>query len=159
MKPTAIIEMPRTSRQDRYNNLLIEENAYNTLNPHPQAQTLYTYPFSTLVVTATLLLCLTPGFVCLALGYTKAAPALALSLVAPGLACFILASPHVGLTKRRMVETPTALETVLVHRPFFGRRKCEIMYGVTGGNPTIEHRELWWRKQVRHEPALWVVEW
>lgn len=153
--------MPRISRQDRYNLLLIPENTYNALTPHPQTQTLYTYPFNKITASITLnifTITMNLGHWLVPKTYIAHISALILAILLP---LFILVHPAVGLRKRRFVETPTGVEVIHVLRPFFGRRSCESQYGLTGGYP-YKIRRSWWSGEVfkrRYEPALWVVDW
>lgn len=153
--------MPRISKQDRYALLLIPENEYNAVNPHPDTQTFYSYPVSGLQI-------------CISLCSTTIAMNLSHWLIPEtGLAwmfaiidltqslLYILIHPAVGLHRCRFVETPTGVQKIHVRRPLFGRRKCESRYGLTGGSPYKVYRLLGIGKEIklRCEPALWVVDW
>ena len=152
--------MPQVSREDRYNLLLIPENEFNVLNPHPHTQTLYTYPFSTPQITIPL----NSAVIVMWMGHWFApnSPiawiAFAIQLIL--IPSYILAHPGVGSRRRRLFDTPDGVEQVQVRRPYFGRKKCQTMYGVTGGCP---YKEYIWRLtgtkyKVRHEPAYWVID-
>lgn len=137
------------------------ENAYDTSNPHPQVQTLYSYPLPRLYIFITLVLCIVPGVVTtLLLHWKRASIVLIFTLLGSALAALVLVHPKMGITKCRLVETPMGYETVYVHRPFVGRRRCEKGYGVTGGNPYKTETKMFGKgRNVRYEAALWVVDW
>ncbi|TKA29584.1 hypothetical protein B0A50_03597 [Salinomyces thailandicus] len=153
--------MPRSSRQARYDSLLMPENAYDRLNPHPQTQTSYDYPFSPQTVTLALLACLISGFIALALGHYRASVVCHFAFLTPGIIVAVAIHPKVVRIRERMVETPMGMQTVSVHRPLFGRKKCETLYGVTGGYAATEVFDGIWgqRSLVRSEPAMWIVDW
>ncbi|KAK4553900.1 hypothetical protein LTR86_009075 [Recurvomyces mirabilis] len=152
--------MPHISRQERYETLRLPGNAYNVLDPHPKAQTVYSYPLSTAIITLIFLLSALPG-----LTYALVTPSsrepniVTLVLLMMESMIFAIVHPDVGTLTRRTVETPARYDLVFVHRPFLGRRKCETGYGVTGGNAYKKERFLWWEMKVRREPAIWRVVW
>lgn len=131
------------------------------MNPHPETQTLYAYPFSVWQVTGTLMLSTFPIFI----GAVVASKRILLlrlgfCYLVVGLIFFALVSPDVGTTKRRLVETPTGFDKIYVLRPLVARKKCEVQRGVTGGNPYRSESILGlWPMKVRHEPAHWIVNW
>lgn len=150
--------MPRVSRQDRYNFLLVPENTYNTLSPHPQAQTIYGCPYTHYHVYATLVISCIPLWVnAILTPNSRIGFVIGLTVMALSILFFVLTSPAIGPFSRRTVETPTAIETIYVHRPLIGFKRLETLYGVTGGNPYKTERLLNWELKVRYEPAIWIV--
>lgn len=164
--------MPRISRQDRHNYLLIPEDPSTVLEPHWQTQTFYTYPFTPFEVLMPLAITVIPILFHAVISNdtesrNSAARLVFLPLFILEQALFAVVHPWVaGHVAWRVFEAPTPtggleVETVYVVRPLFGRAKCEQRYGAAGGYPYDEYgfglleRVL----KVRRESAIWVVEW
>ena len=155
--------MPRHTRQERYELLLHEP--YNVTNPHPSAQTIYKYPLTDGQVGLILCFSALPTISYLLYNTVIEQPfslhgfLVALSSINMTMIFLSIISPSFGSYKRRLVETPHGLDSIYVHRPFIGRRRCETKLGVTGG---YSHSQAWffvWRYNVRYEKAHWEINW
>ncbi|RMY49516.1 hypothetical protein D0865_07447 [Hortaea werneckii] len=152
--------MPGVSRSERYESLRMPENAYDRLNPHPEAQTTYDYPFDSSVLG--LFVCIPAVLMIVAaiFGLSSALLVSILAIYTCGIIFSAIVHPQCGWSSKRMVDTPEGVRSINIHRPFFARKKCERKFGVTGGYPYCELRPLPnYVIPVRHEPAYWVVDW
>ncbi|RMY78585.1 hypothetical protein D0864_09247 [Hortaea werneckii] len=152
--------MPGVSRSERYESLRMPENAYDRLNPHPEAQTTYDYPFEKGLTGFIVFFPAIVILVATTFGLSKVVFVFALVIYICSIVLSAVVHPQCGWLSKRMVDTPEGVRSINIHRPFFARKKCERKFGVTGGYPYCELRPLPnYVIPVRHEPAYWVVEW
>ncbi|RMY49738.1 hypothetical protein D0865_07320 [Hortaea werneckii] len=153
--------MPGVSRSERYESLRMPENAYDRLNPHPEAQTTYDYPFD---ISLFGFIVFFPAIVILVatttVGLSRVVFIFALVIYICSIVLSAVVHPQLGWSSKRMVDTPEGVRSINIHRPLFARKKCERKFGVTGVYPYCELRPLPnYIIAVRYEPAYWVVDW
>lgn len=153
--------MGPTPSEARY----IREHHFNDWNPHPQAQTVYTYPLGPTAVSVPMSLCSLVVLIC---SFVDNAPVviayILLAFEIVFIVTLVLIHPAVGIRQRAFLEIPedgSGKVEVSIRRPLFGRRSCEVKFGVSGTDPYTEYVSRWTRRRyrVRREPALWVVGW
>lgn len=133
---------------------------YTALNPHPRAQTFYSYPLGLLALGAITTVLNTSYLACKYFELNPIFSTVLIVLCSVYLVVLVLIHPAVGPRRRVVIETGDGKEIEMsVRRPLFGRTSCQVKMGVEGQFPWKEY-ESWWtgrKYKVRQESALWLV--